>query len=70
MEDIDIWVDFVVRNSNKLQKLGLGGKISENLNVFTLGPTTQVTLVVEDWMCEMLYAIWLDVVSCNMALKL
>jgi hypothetical protein len=50
-------VDFVVRNSNKLQKLGLGGKISENLNVFTLGPTTQVTLVVEDWMCEMLYAI-------------
>jgi hypothetical protein len=49
-------VDFVVRNSNKLQKLGLGGKISENLNVFTLGPTTQVTLVVEDWMCEMLYA--------------
>jgi hypothetical protein len=38
--------------------------------VFTLGPTTQVTLVVEDWMCEMLYAIWLDVVSCNMALKL
>jgi hypothetical protein len=50
-------VDFVVRNSNKLQNLGLGGKISENLNVFTLGPTTQVTLVVEDWMCEMLYAI-------------
>ncbi len=50
-------MDFVVRNSNKLQKLGLGGKISENLNVFTLGPTTQVTLVVEDWMCEMLYAI-------------
>jgi hypothetical protein len=29
-------VDFVVRNSNKLQKLGLEGKISWALNVFTL----------------------------------
>ncbi len=70
MEDIDIWVDFVVGNSNKLQKLGLEGKISGNFNVFTLGLTTQVTLVVDDWMCEMLYVIWLDVVSCNMVLKL
>jgi hypothetical protein len=33
-------VDFVVGNSNKLEKLGLEGKISGNLNVFTLGPTT------------------------------
>ncbi len=29
-------MDFVVRNSNKLQKLGLEGKISWALNVFTL----------------------------------
>jgi len=28
MEDIDFRVDFVVGNSNKLQKLGLEGKIS------------------------------------------
>ncbi len=28
MEDIEFWVDFVARNSNKLQKLGLGGKIN------------------------------------------
>ncbi len=28
MEDIDFWVDFVAKNSNKLQKLGLEGKIS------------------------------------------
>ncbi len=50
-------MDFVVGNSNKLQKLGLEGKISGNFNVFTLGLTTQVTLVVDDWMCEMLYVI-------------
>jgi hypothetical protein len=36
MEDIDFWVDFVARNSNKLQNLGLEGKISWALNVFTL----------------------------------
>ncbi len=36
MEDIDFWMDFVVGNSNKLQKLGLEGKISWALNVFTL----------------------------------
>jgi hypothetical protein len=29
-------VDFVVRNSNELQKLGLKGKISQALDVFTL----------------------------------
>ncbi len=68
MEDIDIWVDFVVGNSNKLQKLE--GKISGNLNVFTLGPMAQAILVADDWTYEMLYAIWLDVVSCNMVLKL
>jgi hypothetical protein len=28
-------VDFVAENSNKLQKLGLEGKISEALNMFT-----------------------------------
>jgi len=28
VEDIDILVDFVAGNSNKLQKLGLEGKIS------------------------------------------
>ncbi len=27
MEDIDFWVDFVAENSNKLQKMGLKGKI-------------------------------------------
>ncbi len=36
MEDIDFWVDFVAENSNKLQKLGLEGKFSWALNVFTL----------------------------------
>jgi hypothetical protein len=32
----------------QLQKLGLEGKISGNLNVVTLGPTTQATLVADD----------------------
>ncbi len=36
MQDIDFGVDFVARNSSKLQKLGLEGKISWALNVFTL----------------------------------
>ncbi len=36
MEDIDFWVNFVSGNSNKLQQLGLEGKISWVLNVFTL----------------------------------
>jgi hypothetical protein len=38
-------VDFVAGNSNKLQNLSLKGKISSALDVFTLGPTTQATLV-------------------------
>jgi len=38
VDDIDFWVDFVARNSNKLQKLGLEGKMSWVLNVFALGP--------------------------------
>jgi hypothetical protein len=41
-------VIFVVGNSNKLQKLGLEGKISQALNVFTLGPMVQATLVVNN----------------------
>jgi hypothetical protein len=38
-------VDFVAGNSNTLQKLGLEGKINWVLNVFTLGPMAQGTLV-------------------------
>ncbi len=38
MKDIDFGVDFVAGNSNKLQKLGLEGKIGQVFNVFTLGP--------------------------------
>ncbi len=34
MEDIDFQADFVVGNSNKLQKLGLEGKISWALHGF------------------------------------
>jgi hypothetical protein len=45
MKSIDFGVDFVVGNSNKLQKLGLEGKICWVPNVFTLGPTAQATLV-------------------------
>ncbi len=47
MKGIDFWVNFVAGNSNKLQKLGLEGKFSWTLDVFTLGPTAQATLV---WM--------------------
>ncbi len=36
MEENDFWVNFVTGNSNKLQKVGLEGKISCALNVFTL----------------------------------
>ncbi len=36
VEDIDLWVDFVPGNSNKLQKLGLEGKISWAIKVVTL----------------------------------
>ncbi len=42
MEDIDFLVDFVVENSNKLQKLGLEGK----LKMFTFALVAQVTLVI------------------------
>jgi hypothetical protein len=49
VENIDFLVHFVVENSNKLQKLGLEGKISWSFNVFTLGPTTQTTLVMMNW---------------------
>ncbi len=45
MKDIDFLVNFVAGNSNKLQKLGLEGKISSALNVVTLGPMAQATLV-------------------------
>jgi hypothetical protein len=36
VEDADFLVDFVAGNSNKLQKLGLEGKISWALHVLTL----------------------------------
>jgi hypothetical protein len=45
VKDIDFRVDFVAGNSNKLQKLGLEGKVSRALNVFTLGSTAQAKLV-------------------------
>ncbi len=45
MENIDFWVDFVVENSNKLQKLGLERKINWTFNVFMLQPSKQATLV-------------------------
>ncbi len=48
MEDIDLWLIFVVGNSNKLQKLGLEGKISWAFNAFTLGPMAHATLVVNN----------------------
>jgi hypothetical protein len=48
-ENIDFWMHFVAENSNKLQKLGLEVKISWTFNVFTLGPTTQTTLVMMNW---------------------
>ncbi len=35
MEDIDFWMDFVVGNSKKLQKLGLERKFSWAFNMFT-----------------------------------
>ncbi len=45
MKDIDFLVDFETGNSNKLQNLGLEGKISWALNVFTLAPMAQAILV-------------------------
>jgi hypothetical protein len=38
-------MNFVLDNSNKLQKLGLEGKINQAFDVFTLGPTAHATLV-------------------------
>jgi len=67
VEDIDFWMNFVVKISLKLQILVLGRKINLastvftllnfeifNLkmwiikNVFTLGPTTQATLMLHE----------------------
>jgi len=45
VEDIDFRVDFIAEISNKLQNLGLEGKVNQALNVFTLGSTTQAKLV-------------------------
>jgi hypothetical protein len=47
VEDSEFLVDFVAENSNKLQKLGLEGKISRALGVFTFGPTAQTYCKVE-----------------------
>jgi hypothetical protein len=47
VKDIDFWVNFFARNLNKLQKFGLKGKTSWTINVFTLGATTQATLVLD-----------------------
>ncbi len=41
-------MDFVVGNSNKLQKSGLEGKLTQGLNVFTLGPRPHATLINEN----------------------
>jgi len=38
-------VTSIAKNSNKLQKLGLEGKIGWVFNMFTLGPMAQATLV-------------------------
>ncbi len=46
VEDINFLSGFCFGNSNKLSKLGLEGKISWALNVFTFGPTTHATLVI------------------------
>ncbi len=51
MEDIDFWVDFVFKNSNKLQKLGLKGKFGWAFNVFTVGPMAHATLIIIDQHC-------------------
>jgi hypothetical protein len=40
-----LWVYFVVGNSNKLKKMALEGNFGWALNVFTLGPMTYPTLV-------------------------
>ncbi len=45
MEGIDFEVDFIAGNSKKLQKLGLEGKISWALDVFTRGLMADATLI-------------------------
>jgi hypothetical protein len=45
VEDIAFRVDFVAGNSQTMQKRGFKGKICWALNVFTLGPMAQATLV-------------------------
>ncbi len=47
MEDIDFGVDFVARNSNKLQKIGFGQKINQLSPwcVHTLANDPQASLV-------------------------
>jgi hypothetical protein len=42
-------MDFVVENSNKLQKLGLERKVTQALNVFTLGPRAHAMLINENY---------------------
>jgi len=39
------WSVFCCENSNKLKKMALEGKVGWALNVFTLGPMTYATLV-------------------------
>jgi len=47
VEDIEFWINIVVENSNKLQKIGL--KKENELNVFGLGgPTTHATLSIHE----------------------
>ncbi len=61
MEDIDFLVNFVVENSKiELQKLGLEGKVSWALNLFTLGPTAQATpdIVKKEWKPNLELASW------------
>jgi hypothetical protein len=45
VEDNDFGVDFLARNLNKLQNLGLKGKISQVSNVFTIGLMAHVKLI-------------------------
>jgi hypothetical protein len=45
VEDIDLWVDFVAKNSYKLQKLNLERKINWTLNVLIVGSMANATLV-------------------------
>jgi hypothetical protein len=46
VENIDFWMDFVVKISQKLQKLGFEGKINWAFNVCTIGPIAHVTLII------------------------